>query len=99
MKTDGFTKEQPVLDRISFRKEGYLSLLLKDGRILSVPLSRFPGIERLTTTQRRKYHIADGVMLLFDGDDEVYHIQDFLGMHVLPSSSVGIKSVVQERAA
>jgi hypothetical protein len=82
MKTAGFRKVQPVIDHISFRKEGLLSLFLEDGRILYIPLERFPGIAQLNTAQRKQYHIADGVVLMFEGDDEVYHIQAFLGTNL-----------------
>ncbi len=69
------------MDRISFRRHDFLTINLEDGRILSVPLSRFPTIAKLSTEQRRKYHIADGIALMFPGDDEVYHIDDFMGVN------------------
>ncbi|GAB3320456.1 hypothetical protein GCM10027299_13740 [Larkinella ripae] len=100
MKTVGFKEEQPVIDRISFRKDGYLSLFLEDGRILCVPLSRFPGIADLTAAQRKRYHIADGVIVMFEGDDEVYHIEEFLGSTVLKTSSeLSTKTAVHEQVA
>lgn len=85
MKASSFKTVQPIMDRISFRKAGYLSLFLEDGRVLSVPLSYFPGIERLNTGQRKKYHIADGTVLMFEDDDNVYSIQEFMGINGVPS--------------
>ncbi|GAB2597338.1 hypothetical protein GCM10027190_51760 [Spirosoma areae] len=35
----------------------------------------------MSPAQRRHYHIADGNIILFHDDDEVYHIQDFLGTY------------------
>lgn len=102
MKTLGFKEEQPLIDRISFRKEGFLSLFLEDGRILSVPLNRFPGIANLDAVQRKRYHIADGVILMFEGDDEVYHIQEFFGTNLAHSASytqTDAKTVIHHQAA
>lgn len=95
MKTIGFKDEQPVIDRISFRKEGFLSLFLEDGRILSVPLNRFPGIARLNGHQRKQYHIADGTVLMFVDDDNVYPIQEFIGTNTTqPDDSISYKAVL-----
>lgn len=79
MRNVGFNLTKPEIAQISFRKTGAITLHLKDGRIVSAPLNRFPGIAGLTPAQRRHYHIADGDVILFRDDDEVYHIQDFLG--------------------
>ena len=76
-----FRSTKPQMDRVSFRRHDFLTINLEDGRILSVPLSRFPNIEKLSAEQRRKYHIADGIALMFPGDDEVYHIDDFMGLN------------------
>lgn len=81
MREIGFNESKPEILRISFLKAGFITLHLQDGRLLSAPLSRFPGIANLSPSQRRQYHIADGDILLFRDDDEVYHIQDFLGTY------------------
>lgn len=95
MKTEGFKTEQPIIDRISFRKQGYLSLFLEDGRILYVPLSRFPSIARLNGHQRKQYHIADGTVLMFADDDNVYPIQEFIGTNTSqPGHLVSYKAVL-----
>lgn len=81
MRDVGFNAGKPEIMRISFRKAGFITLHLEDGRALDAPLSRFPGIGQLSPAQRRRYHIADGDIVLFRDDDEVYHIQDFLGTY------------------
>lgn len=81
MRPLGFTDTKPFMERISFRKEGYMAVYFKDGRMVYVPLSRFPTVESLSAIQRRRYHIAGGEFLMFQDDDEIYHIQDFLGTH------------------
>jgi hypothetical protein len=50
------------------------------GKILSVPLNKFPEIKHLTKRQREHYHIAGGISLDFDDSDEVYHIEELLGI-------------------
>ncbi|GAB4026731.1 DUF2442 domain-containing protein [Spirosoma gilvum] len=79
MRNVGFNSTIPEIVRVSFRKEGAITLYLEDGRTLFAPLNRFPGISKLTVEQRKLYHISDGAFLMFQGDDEIYHIQDFLG--------------------
>ena len=81
MRNVGFSWVEPDIVRVTFRKAGFITLYLEDGRALAAPLERFPGIAQLSPTQRRRYHIADGDILMFRDDDEVYHIQDFLGTY------------------
>ena len=81
MRNVGFNSIKPEIVRVSFRKAGAITLYLEDGRSLTAPLNHFPGIARLSPVQRRCYHIADGDIILFRDDDEVYHIQDFLGTY------------------
>ncbi len=81
MRSVGFNSIAPEIGRVSFRKEGAITLHLVDGRTLSAPLNQFPGISRLTSSQRKNYHISDRTMLMFQDDDEVYHIQDFFGTY------------------
>lgn len=54
---------------------------LEDGRMIHVPLCNFPGIANLTPAQRRQHSIIGDTILMFRDDDEVYHIQDFLGTY------------------
>lgn len=76
-----FKTTKPVIERISFRKQGYMAIELEDGRTVLIPLIHFPGIASLTPKQRRQYQILDDTILMFRDDDEVYHIQDFLGTY------------------
>jgi len=56
-------------------------IYLAGGPMLSVPLKNFPEIKRLSITQRENYHIAGGISLDFDDSDEVYHINELLGIN------------------
>jgi len=59
---------------------GFMLIYLAGGRILSVPLKNLPEIKRLNKIQRENYHIAGGISLDFDDSDEVYHINELLGL-------------------
>lgn len=76
-----FKEIKPVIQRITFRKAGYIGVELEDGRLIQIPLVKFPGIANLTPNQRRQYSTIDDTILMFRDDDEVYHIQDFLGTY------------------
>jgi len=77
----GFKTAKPEIKRITFQKRDLITLHLEDGRQISAPLDNFPGIAALSPGQRRQYHVADGDIILFRDDDEVYHIEDFLGTY------------------
>ncbi|MBI4930247.1 MAG: hypothetical protein HY841_05755 [Bacteroidetes bacterium] len=74
----GYADTLPKIKALHF-KNADMQLLLADGRIIIVPLSKFPAIKKLSSSQRKKYHIMAGVGFDFDGSDEVYHISEFLG--------------------
>jgi hypothetical protein len=65
--------------KIAFDNNNILIYLI-GGRILTVPLNKFPEIKRLTKQQREHYHIGGGISLDFDDSDEVYHIEELLGL-------------------
>jgi hypothetical protein len=69
----------PKMEKIEFTEES-MFITLNGGRILSVPLSKFPFIKKLSRDQRSKYHIAGGISLDFEDSDEVYHINELLGI-------------------
>ena len=65
--------------RVSFENDSML-VHLYGGRVLTIPLSKYPEIKRLTKQQREHYHIAGGISLDFDDSDEVYHIEELIGL-------------------
>ena len=74
----GYTDTFPRIKSLYFKHDA-IELYLADGRIISAPLSRFPEIKKLSSSQRKHYHIMGGVGFDFDDSDEVYHISEFLG--------------------
>ena len=76
---EGINNISPVIEKIDFREKGSVRIFLEDGRTILVPLRYFPSLKRLDSNNRKRYHIIDGQMLLFDHCDEIFHIEQFLG--------------------
>jgi len=76
----GFIYTTPIIQSVNFKERGRMNVVLKDGRVLSVPLSAFPPIKKLSVAQRKKFSIVNDAAVLFHEADEVYHLQDFLGV-------------------
>lgn len=77
---EGIIDIQPVINKIEFpQNEKKMSVCLKDGRIIVVPLKYFPGIEKLNAQQRKKWQIINDVGFTFENCREVYHIEEILG--------------------
>ncbi len=72
----------PAIDKITFQHKGKMNIYLEDGRILIVPLALFPSIKKLSESQRKKWHISDGQIIIFADCDEVFHLEQFLGSEV-----------------
>ena len=78
---EGIAKKIPELKKISFEKKGFLGVYFNDGRILFLPMKYFPSLKKIRPVQRMNYQIADKDTLIFFDCNEVYHIQDFLGIY------------------
>ena len=68
----------PHISIVEFPR-GKMIVYMKDGRIITAPVSMFPPIERLALAQRKKYHIVGNIGLMFDDAQTVYHISNILG--------------------
>lgn len=77
-KIEGFWNVKPKIKKVSFQIRGKISIYLEDGRSVIVPVSNFPSIKKLTTTQRLKWYLF-GNGFSFDDCNEVYHIEQILG--------------------
>ena len=76
---EGIYKIKPVIEKILFSTAGKISISLKDGRVIIVPIKYFPGIKKLSLAERRRYRIINDQMIMFHNSNEIYHLQDFLG--------------------
>ena len=72
--------EIPELRRIDFTDDNLLSVSLSNGRTVLVPLDKFPPIAQLTSEQRKDFEIIDNQYLSFLAIDEVYSIEELLGI-------------------
>ncbi|HOY65794.1 MAG TPA: DUF2442 domain-containing protein [Candidatus Ozemobacteraceae bacterium] len=79
MKEDGFLHVKPCIKKIDFKARGAFSIHLADGRIMTVPLSAFPSIRKLTPEQRSHWYILDDMGFSFDECDEVFHLEQVFG--------------------
>jgi len=78
---EGIANIKPEIKKIDFKKRGYLTVYFIDGRILLMPLKFFPSIKKIPVAKRTRYQIADDNTIIFTYADEVYHVQDLLGIY------------------
>ncbi|MDD4969246.1 MAG: hypothetical protein PHT07_07420 [Paludibacter sp.] len=74
----GFWDSTPNIKNISFPVRGRMQVDLSDGRVIVVPLSAFPSIQKLSTHEREKWFLIGGG-LSFDKSNEVIHIEQIPG--------------------
>jgi hypothetical protein len=68
------------IEKLNFDLAGKISLKLEDGRVIIVPLKYFPDIQKLPVEKRKKYTIVDERTVLFSYSNNVYHLEDFMGL-------------------
>ena len=77
-KAEGFWGSIPRIKNISFPVRGRMQVDLNDGRVIVVPLSAFPSIQKLPRQEREKWFLIGGG-ISFDKSNEVIHIEQILG--------------------
>jgi hypothetical protein len=75
-----FENTKIAIEKINFDIAGKISLKLEDGRVIIVPLKYFPEIQKMSVEKRKKYTIVDDRTVLFAHSDNVYHLEDFMGL-------------------
>ena len=75
-----FENSKMAIEKINFDIAGKISLNLEDGRVIIVPLKYFPEIQKLSVDKRKKYTIVDDRTVLFAHSNNVYHLEDFMGL-------------------
>ena len=68
------------IENVTFDHPGKITLTMNDGRIFIIPLKYFPEIQKLPIAKRKKLTIVDDRTILFVHLDEVYHLEDFIGL-------------------
>ena len=72
--------QTPSVERIDFDSSNNILIFLLDGRVVSVPLKYFPDLENLSEKERSKVTIVDDRTILFYHSDQIYHLEDFMGL-------------------
>ena len=75
---EGYWDSAPKIKNISFPFRGRMQVDLMDGRIIVVPLSVFPSIQKLPTQEHEKWFLIGGG-ISFEKSNEVIHIEQILG--------------------
>ncbi len=70
---------KPTINSISFLKNDLLVALNND-RLFIVPLEKFPTIQQLSLEERNDYEIIDNSHLSFLAIDDVFSIEDLIGL-------------------
>lgn len=78
---EGYWNITPELKAIDFPSSDSLRVELVDGRVILLPLERFPSIRPLSPEQRQQwYRYGNGFS--FDDSDEVIHMEQILGNYL-----------------
>ena len=74
------TLHLPSIRNIEFLNNSILFIHLDNDRTMLVPLDKFPDIKSLSPEQKKEFEIIDDNNLSFLALDEVYSIQDLIGL-------------------
>ncbi len=91
MNIEGFWDTVPEFSKLVFENSDYMTVFLTDGRRISVPLSKFPSIRKLSESQRENWYLF-GNGFSFDDCEEVFHIEQILGNYNLYKHETDRKS-------
>ena len=75
---EGYWDIVPKIKKIAFPIRGKMSVLREDGRQVIVPISAFPSIKKVPTSERSKWYLTGGGFT-WDTCPEVIHIEQILG--------------------
>lgn len=59
-------------------KRGMMAVYLTDGRVVLIPVGKFPDIKRMTAKQREDWMIVDEQYFTFEHDSRIYSVKDVL---------------------
>lgn len=74
------TTHSPAIRSLEFINSSIMFIYLDNDRTFIVPLDKFPAIQKLTAEQKKDYEIIDDHNLSFLAIDEVYSINELIGM-------------------
>lgn len=66
---------------ITFSDNSVMSVHLSNDRTIIVPMDQFPAIQKLSKEELADFEIIDGGYLSFLAIDDVYSLDDLIGIH------------------
>lgn len=75
-----FKDVKVAITKLDFSKRGKMLVYLSDKRIVVVPISMFPDIQKLSVKQRNDYMIIDDQYISFEATNKDYSIKDILSV-------------------
>ena len=70
----------PAIRNIEFINSSIMFIYLDNDRTFIVPLDKFPEIQKLTAEQKRDFEIIDEHNLSFLFIDDVYSVNELIGL-------------------
>ncbi|MBS1639603.1 MAG: DUF2442 domain-containing protein [Bacteroidetes bacterium] len=70
----------PNIKSVEFMNSSVLFVHLSNDRTFLVPLEKFPAIKNLSSEEKKQFEIIDGSYLSFIAIDEVYSIEELIGI-------------------
>ncbi len=81
-KVEGFWDIKPCITDVTFPMRGKIQVTFKDGRIITMPISAFPSIQKVPTQERKNWYLMGGGFT-WDCCSEVIHPEQILGNYDL----------------
>ena len=75
----------PCIRSIELINSSIMFVHLDNDRTFIVPLEKFPAIQQLSSDDRKAFEIIDDKYLSFLSIDEVYSIEELMGLSTLPA--------------
>jgi hypothetical protein len=75
-----FTTTFPEIKNIDFVDSNQMVVHLDNGRALIIPLEKFPSIQGMNEADKKDFEIIDGYNLSFLVLDEIFTIQELMGI-------------------
>lgn len=73
----------PCIKSVEFINGSIMFVHLDNDRTFIVPLEKFPAIRQLSSDEKKAFEIIDDKYLSFLAIDEVYSIQELIGLSTL----------------
>jgi len=74
------TTHTPAIRNIEFINSSIMFIYLDNDRTFIIPLDKFPAIQNLSAEQKKDYEIIDEHNLSFLAIDEVYSVNELIGL-------------------